>query len=180
MVVLVILLSAAVSGGLLTALGLAVMIRRSQRAQRQLEADLREQQAAAQAQLEALQAQIAELSRRGSSASDRALVPGKQTYVITDAGQATRLPVPDRLVFNATLGGPLLKLTAIVHGLRRALAPETRNRARFAMRQEVIRARKARRRAQKQAWNEYRLRQAEARVDPDTVEAVVERDQIEQ
>ncbi len=67
--------------------------------------------------------------------------------------------VPDRVVLSATLGEPLVKAVALGHGVRRALAPQTRNRIRFAMRREVKRARKVRRREMREAWREMKTRQ---------------------
>lgn len=79
----------------------------------------------------------------------------RATYVITDAGlsRSARGPdqdgpdpvqVPDRLVLSATLGAPLVKAAAFSHGVRRALAPQARNRIWFEMRREVRAARKRR------------------------------------
>lgn len=82
-------------------------------------------------------------------------------FVITDVGtpSASREPnVADRVVLSATLGEPLVKVAAFGHGVRRALAPETRNRIFFEMRREVRRSRKERRREMKQAWRESRMR----------------------
>jgi hypothetical protein len=67
-------------------------------------------------------------------------------YVVTAVGD----PEPDRriegsLFADLVLRESVVKGVSLVHGLRRALAPETRNRIRFQMRQEVKRARKQRR-----------------------------------
>ena len=82
-------------------------------------------------------------------------------FVITDIGNpapAREPNVADRVVLSATLGEPLVKAAAFGHGLRRALAPETRNRIFFEMRREVRRTRKERRREMRQAWRESRMR----------------------
>ncbi len=86
-------------------------------------------------------------------------------YVITDAGAAGsndgQQIVPARVVIGATLGEPLVKAVAFGHGLRRALAAESRNKIWFEVRREVRRTRKQRRREMKDAW---RRMQAQDRV----------------
>ena len=76
--------------------------------------------------------------------------------VITDAGVSQPEQVPDRAVVSATLGAPLVRAAATVHGLRRALSAESRNRIRFEMRREVRRARKQRKREMRAAWRQQR------------------------
>lgn len=93
-------------------------------------------------------------------------------YVITDAGDVQlREPdpalvstgldqqraVPDQLVLSATVGEPLVKVAAFGHGVRRALTAESRNRIRFAMRQEVRRSRRQRRRDMKAAYRAMQM-----------------------
>lgn len=69
-------------------------------------------------------------------------------------------PVPDQIVLSATLGEPLVKAAAFGHGVRRAMRPATLNRIRFAMRQEVRRSRKQRRRDMKAAYRTMQMQQA--------------------
>jgi hypothetical protein len=52
-----------------------------------------------------------------------------------------------------------IKAVGLAHGLRRALAPEVRNRIRFEMKREVLRARKQRRADLKAALREFRARE---------------------
>jgi hypothetical protein len=120
----------------------------------------REQAAAASAQadLEALRAQLEELSSELAVARGAAaVVPPQTEFVITTAGDPVaadpgNLPaVPDRAVLSVTLGEPLVKLAAFGYGVRRALSAESRNRIAFEMRREVKRARKERRRAARRA-----------------------------
>ncbi len=105
--------------------------------------------AAAATDLAALRARVEELSAELAEARLPA-TGARADYVITTAGDGDRDDVPqvrERAVLSVTLGEPLVKLAAFGYGLRRALAPETRNRIAFEMRREVRRARKARRRA---------------------------------
>ncbi len=91
--------------------------------------------------------------------------PPPPEYVITHVGEPEPEPVP-------TVPGPvfadlLLKETVVqtaslFHGLRRALSPETRNRIRFHMRQEVKRSRKQRRSELREVRREWAARQRAA------------------
>jgi hypothetical protein len=53
----------------------------------------------------------------------------------------------------------VVQAASLAHGLRRALAPEMRNRIRFEMRREVKRSRKQRRADLKAARREWEARQ---------------------
>ena len=53
----------------------------------------------------------------------------------------------------------VIKVAGLAAGLRRALAPEIRNRIRFEMRREVLRARKQRRAELKAALRDFRARE---------------------
>lgn len=122
-------------------------------------AHAREQAAAASARadMEALRAQVEELSSELAVARGAADgVPPQTEYVITTAGEPVADPgglptVPDRAVLSVTLGEPLVKIAAFGYGVRRALSAETRNRISFEMRREIKRARKERRRAARRA-----------------------------
>lgn len=119
--------------------------------------------------------EVAELREEIRHLSDRMASRGRATtgpvsdhpedpeFVITAMGeQREPLPVaPDRVVLSATLGQPLVMAVALGHGVRRALAPQTRNRIRFEMRREVKRARKVRRREMREAWREMKTRRTE-------------------
>jgi len=89
-----------------------------------------------------------------------------EEYVITRLGELEPLPdeaaVPVRLAppafADAVLRETVVQTAALVQGVRRALAPETRNRIRFEMRREVKRSRKVRKAEVKEALREYRAR----------------------
>jgi len=108
-------------------------------------------------EVESLRHRVEELSAELVGAQDRASAPTVGEYVITTAGRPTPSDdahlhtVSQRAVLSATLGEPLVKLAAFGFGIRKALAPETRNRIAFEMRREVKRARKERRRAARRA-----------------------------
>lgn len=151
----IVALCAAAVAAVLALVLLAVVLRRGSR--------IRQELAESRSAAEALQARLAELERardRAQRAPREVAVPAE--FLITDAGverdgdQAPGTGVPDRLVLSATLGEPLVKAVAFSHGLRRALSAESRNRIRFAMRQEVRRSRRQRRREMKQAWRRMR------------------------
>jgi hypothetical protein len=119
--------------------------------------------ASARADVDALREQVEELSTALAASRGAAeVLPPQTEYVITTAGVhsaeiAELAQVPDRAVMSVTLGEPLVKAAAFGYGVRRALSAESRNRIAFAMRREVKRARKERRRAAR------RTRLAEAR-----------------
>ena len=119
---------------------------------------------AARAETALLQDRLAELEQ--STARQHAAITVPAEFLITDAGtesaEASTTGVPDRLVLTATLGEPLVKAVALSHGLRRALSAESRNRIRFAMRQELRRTRRRRRREMKQAWRQMQTEKRSA------------------
>ena len=53
----------------------------------------------------------------------------------------------------------MVKAASLAHGVRRALAPETRNRIRFEVRREIRRARKQRRADLREARRDWEARQ---------------------
>jgi hypothetical protein len=87
-------------------------------------------------------------------------------YVITHLGELEpareEAPVPVRLTApafaDAVLRESVVQTAALVQGVRRALAPEARNRIRFEMRREVKRSRRARKVEVREALREYRAR----------------------
>jgi hypothetical protein len=89
-----------------------------------------------------------------------------EEYVITRLGELEPVRadpvVPVRLTApafaDAVLRETVVQTASLVQGVRRALAPETRNRIRFEMRREVKRARKARKVEVREALAEYRAR----------------------
>lgn len=121
--------------------------RRTQRALDAAHADV----AAMRGELDSLAKDVA--SSRTTDGSDA----GDAGVVITEVGSAHRddfdstgvsrgaEPV-DRVVLPATLGEPLVKVVAFGYGVRRALAPASRNRIAFEIKREIKRVRKQRRR----------------------------------
>ena len=94
-------------------------------------------------------------------------------YVITHVGE----PEPEVVAEPApSVSGPLfadivlretvVQTASLFQGLRRALAPETRNRIRFHMRQEVKRSRKQRRAELREVRREWAARQRAAMGEP--------------
>lgn len=129
--------------------------------------------AALRRRLDVLDAEpAADRSPGPTSHSDPPVAPVE--FLITDLGQ----PQPD--VEAVHLDGPafvdivlkesVVKAASLVQGVRRGLAPATRNRIRFEMRLEVRRARKQRRADLKAAQRELRARQRAA-VGAETREA---------
>lgn len=93
-----------------------------------------------------------------------------QEFVITHLGEPddgdltpalaqTRVTLTPPAFADAVLRETAVHTVALLHGLRRALAPETRHRIRFEMRREIKRSRKARKLEVKAAVREYRARQ---------------------
>jgi hypothetical protein len=121
--------------------------------------------AAARAQARALADRLAvveESLARGQTESR-----DSQSYVITHVGDhEPDDPVPPvvgridgKLFADIVARESAIKAVGLAHGLRRALAPEVRNRIRFEMKREVLRARKQRRTDLKAALREFRARE---------------------
>jgi hypothetical protein len=90
--------------------------------------------------------------------------PDAPEFVITRIGEPEEEPDPAPAVPAPVFADLLLKETVVqtaslFQGLRRALAPETRNRIRFQMRQEVKRSRKQRRTELREVRREWAARQ---------------------
>ena len=90
------------------------------------------------------------------------------TYVITGLGDepvTARVeaplaqPIDGRLFADIVARESVVKAASWTHGLRRALAPETRNRIRFEVRRETRLAGRERRAEMKQALREFRARE---------------------
>ena len=106
---------------------------------------------AARAEAEALRARVESIERRLAPAAARATTT---EYKITMLGEEPAADEP-AIAAAPVVGAPLfadlvlresvVQAASLAAGLRRALAPEARNRIRFAMRREVKRARKQRR-----------------------------------
>src|SRR4051794_39672172 len=87
-------------------------------------------------------------------------------YLITRVGErevtepAPTVPAP--VFADLVLKETVVQTASLFHGLRRALAPETRNRIRFHMRQEVKRSRKQRRAELREVRREWAASQRAA------------------
>jgi hypothetical protein len=86
-------------------------------------------------------------------------------FVITRIGEPEPEPVPTvpaPVFADLLLKETVVQTASLFHGLRRALEPETRNRIRFHMRQEVKRSRKQRRAELREVRREWAARQRTA------------------
>lgn len=119
-----------------------------------------QQLAVARAEASSLRAQVEEIERRLAPPAPPA---ASVDYVITHLGEPEpepAAPAVDRALFaDLVLRESVVKAASLGHGLRRALAPETRNRIRFEVRREVKRARKQRRAEQRAARRDWAARQ---------------------
>jgi hypothetical protein len=101
--------------------------------------------------------------------------PAEPEYVITRVGEPEPEPEPVPTVPAPVFADLLLKETVVqtaslFQGVRRALSPETRNRIRFQMRQEVKRSRKQRRAEMREVRREWAARQRAAMAADDVAE----------
>ena len=148
------------AGGAL-ALALLVLVLLARRAAHRAGTEL----AAARAEAQALADRLALVEESLARGVDRDHDP--QSYVITHLGDdepdAAATPVVGRidgkLFADIVARESVIKAAGLAHGLRRALAPEVRNRIRFEMSREVKRARKERRADLKAALREFRARE---------------------
>jgi len=86
--------------------------------------------------------------------------PPAPEFVITRIGEPEPVPtVPAPVFADLLLKETVVQTASLFHGLRRALSPETRNRIRFHMRQEVKRSRKQRRTELREVRREWAARQ---------------------
>lgn len=114
------------------------------------------------------EAEQLEEARRTLRLADVTIVDD-QEYRITELGQrraagplAMVPTVPGPQFVDMMLRESLVRTASIAAGLRRALAPEVRNRIRFEMKREVKRSRKQRKVDMKQARREWEARQRAA------------------
>lgn len=161
---LAVLLAALVAGLAVVAWALFVALRRErERAGVEL-ARTRAEAAELRARVEALAAQAA--------LAGRAAHTQPEEFVITHLGEpdedgelrsADELQrIDGRLFADLVLRESLVKAAALGHGVRRALAPETRNRIRFEMKREVKRSRRARKDEYRRVREEIRARERAA------------------
>lgn len=150
-------------------------------ARRRVVAQMAQTQHAAQALAE----QVARLEARLAGLAEKTTAPTKTSrevradYVITRMGDADDEPNREgqyaplhRAVFaDLLLRETAVRVAGLGAGLRRALAPETRNRIRFEMKQEVKRSRKQRKADLRVAHREWEARQRSTdSLSPDATE----------
>lgn len=125
-------------------------------------------------ELAAARAEAAELRERLDRLEEARTEPAPdppirttQEFTITRVGDApgrtgddqTPTHLEPAVFTDILLRESVIRLGSLAYGVRRALAPETRNRIRFEMRREVKRSRKDRRAEQREAWREWQARQ---------------------
>jgi hypothetical protein len=112
------------------------------------------------AEVAELRARLDELERAPTTTS----VTSPAEFVITGLGRepsedAEGATVDGAVFADTVLRETVVKAASFAHGVRRGLAPATRNRIRFEMKQEVRRARKQRRADLKAAQRDLHARQ---------------------
>jgi hypothetical protein len=124
--------------------------------------------ARSRAEVDALRARLEVLEERGARPAPAATPgPTPVEFVITDLGRHGE-PDPEPAHLDGTtfadvvLKETVVKAASLAHGVRRGLAPATRNRIRFEMKQEVRRSRKQRRADVKAAQRDLHARQRAA------------------
>jgi hypothetical protein len=114
-------------------------------------------------ELGSLQRRLDDLEQREPPAVVRTPVTAPVEFVITDLGREAppAEPVrPDGPAFaDIVLRETVVKAASLAQGVRRGLAPATRNRIRFEMKQEVRRSRKQRRADLRAARRDLHARQ---------------------
>jgi hypothetical protein len=149
---------------LLVAVVLAGFWRRARRDLRELRStvDGLTHRVESQSRTDQTRAEVAEVSHLGAlepSAGDPVatlLQPRRERpsqradAIVTSDGRTIVVPTTAQVV-DATMGRPLVRASALAHGLRRALRPEHRDRIRALMRREFQRRRKMRQRAARRA-----------------------------
>lgn len=138
-------------------LGLLVALLRERARSRALLEQTRAESAELRERLDALSAQVAEARHAA-----HAVQP--EEYVITHLGEdedgsageyrpaSEPTRIEGKLFADLVLRETVVKAASLGHGVRRAMAPETRNRIRFEMKREV----KARRRSRKEELKQLR------------------------
>ena len=99
--------------------------------------------------------------------------PVEPEFVITRVGEPEPEPAPTvaaPVFADLMLKETVVQTASLFHGLRRALSPESRNRIRFHMRQEVKRSRKQRRSELREVRREWAARQRAAMAADDVAE----------
>ena len=134
------------------------------RARREL-AETRREAAELRSRIDSLADQMADqISEQAGQPVTPDPTPDPTEYVITAMGTE---PAPElvperidgRLFADIVLREAVVRAASLAHGVRRALAPENRNRIRFEMRREVKRSRRQRRADLKAARRDWEARQ---------------------
>ncbi|MET1060562.1 MAG: hypothetical protein ABWX84_13255 [Nocardioides sp.] len=156
----------------LVALGVAVLLVLLVTTVALLRVVRRDRARTAQALAEA-RAEAADLRQRLDALSHRLEAPPRpaEEFVITDIGTPEAEPLPSpptriegRLFVDIVLRESVVKAASLGYGVRRALAPESRNRIRFEMKREVKRSRRQRRAELKEMRRRHQARQREQEV----------------
>jgi hypothetical protein len=115
------------------------------------------------ADLESLRRRLDDLEQHAAVRSAPRPMAAPLEFVITDLGHEPPAPEQVRLdgptFADVLLKETVVKAASLAQGVRRGLAPATRNRIRFEMKQEVRRARKQRRVDLKAAQRDLHARQ---------------------
>ncbi len=133
--------------------------------------------ASARAESADLRHRLDELERTMARAQEAAIEPVVLTTsperpgVVPTSLDQPGNPIEGRLFADLVLRESVVRAASWAHGLRRALAPETRNRIRFEMGREVKRARKSRRAEIQEALRAHRARQRAAGADQGSEDA---------
>ena len=119
-------------------------------------------------------AEAADLRQRLDALTRRLEAPARpvEEFVITQVGTPDRHPadagpparLEGRLFADIVLRESVVKAASLGYGVRRALAPETRNRIRFEMKREVKRSRRQRRAELKEFRRAQQARQRQREV----------------
>lgn len=145
---------------------LAALLRTRARARRDVES-ARAETAALREQIEAIERVLAAPTRSTPRVQPEYTITGlggpesDEATGRTGSGASVGPAVGvDRALFaDLVLRETVVRAASLAHGVRRALAPETRNRVRFEVRREIKRARKQRRADTREARREWEARQ---------------------
>ena len=123
----------------------------------------RRERAATRLEVDDLRARLDDLERARPAPTPTHATEAE--FVITGLGQepeptpAGTVPIDGPAFADTLLRETVVKAASLAHGVRRGLAPATRNRIRFEMKQEVRRSRRQRRADLKQAQRDLHARQ---------------------
>jgi len=118
-------------------------------------------------ELDAIRRRLHDLEHETPAPAAAAAPHAPVEFVITDLGEGPpsapeRIHLDGPAFADTVLRETVVKAASLAHGVRRGLAPATRNRIRFEMKQEVRRSRKQRRSDLRAAQHDLRARQRSA------------------